>query len=73
MAASPKAKSKHKPSACRCTNHMGGPKMRHRSREAALLWALRQPARAGFAGMRLEPYQCPTSSCWHIRTARAAR
>jgi len=52
---------------CACRNHLGGPKVQHRSREVAIRWALRY---GPVQGLRLEPYRCPTSGCWHIRTAR---
>lgn len=55
---------------CRCNNHMGTPKAQHKSRAAALQWCIRGAAKRGVAGMRFEPYPCPTSNRWHIRTAR---
>lgn len=57
-------------SRCRCRNHLGSPKQQHRSRAAAVQWAVRS---SRVRGMRLEPYRCPTSNRWHIRTAREAR
>lgn len=51
---------------CGCRNHLGRAKQLHRSRLAALTWA----TRAAKHGMRLEPYRCPTTRGWHIRTAR---
>ncbi len=58
---------------CECTNHLGHPKAQHKTRQAAITWALRSTRKRGLAGMRFEPYHCPTSDSWHIRTARDTR
>jgi hypothetical protein len=56
---------------CQCANHMGTPKQRHKTKAAALRWAV---SRTAVRGMRLEPYRCPTTpGVWHVRTAKAAR
>jgi len=64
-----RAREHHPPTktGCQCTNHMGGAKVQHRSRAAAVAWVLRSRAPKG---MRYEPYRCPSSDKWHIRTAR---
>lgn len=54
---------------CACRNHMGGPKIQHRTQAAALAWILRSRS----DGMRYEPYKCPTADRWHVRTARTPR
>jgi hypothetical protein len=54
-------------SVCTCTNHLGRPKVQHKSKQAALTWMLKHRQ---VRGMRLEPYRCPTSNRWHVRTAR---
>ncbi|MCR6706510.1 MAG: hypothetical protein NVV66_18105 [Cellulomonas sp.] len=56
--------------ACTCVNHLGTPKAQHKTRAAALQWATRTRR---VQGMRLEPYPCPTTDRWHIRSARQAR
>jgi hypothetical protein len=57
------------PALCECRNHMGAAKKLHKTREAAVMWAIRDAPRA-LSGMRFEPYACPTRDGWHIRTAR---
>lgn len=54
---------------CQCRNHLGHPKAQYRTAIAAVAWAAR--GKRGTRGLRMEPYRCPTSECWHIRTARA--
>lgn len=52
---------------CKCTNHMGAHKSLYRTQVAAVQWAARSPR---VRGMRMEPYRCPTSDGWHLRTPR---
>lgn len=59
-----------RPVPCECHNHVGGQKQLHRTREAAVMWAVIGAPRRGLAGMRFEPYECPTGTGWHIRTAK---
>lgn len=54
-------------SACNCRNHLGRPKQQHATKTKALVWIVRTGMRHG---MTLEPYPCPTSKKWHVRTRR---
>jgi hypothetical protein len=57
--------------ACACRNHLGRPKVGYRTRERAVQWAL--TSKRDIKGMRMEPYRCPTSEKWHMRTAKEPR
>lgn len=61
------AKWREKKSACRCRNHMGSPKLQHKSRRAALNEAMRRARK--HRGYSFGLYPCPAQpGVWHLTT-----
>lgn len=56
---------------CVCRNHMGHPKVLHKTKAMAISWVMKQAPRRGLKGMAMEFYECPRKRGWHVRTKRS--